>query len=78
MRHCRTETVVCQSVSGVWHSGRVSHRGKDERAKERENQTKGVLGGPTEVRRVEEKRSVPLVRAGWWRLGHTRPHGSSQ
>ena len=72
MRHCRTEIVVCQSVSGVWHSGRVSHRGKDEmkERKEREKHTKGVSGRSVEARCAEEKRTVPLVRAGRWRLGH--------
>ena len=43
---------------------------KLERAKERENHIGGVLGGSTEARRTEEKRTVPLVRAGQWRLGH--------
>ena len=58
----------------VRHSGRVSHRGKDldEREKESENHTRGVPGGPAEVHRAEEKRTVPLVRAGRWRLGHAQ------
>ncbi len=59
--------VVRQSLSGFRHSGRVSHRGIDERVKEQKREktipeSRGVPGGPAEARRAEEKRSVPLVR----------------
>ena len=67
--------MVRQSVNGFRHSGSVSHRGIDERVKERKREktipeSRGVPGGLAKARRAEEKRTVPLVRAGRWRLGH--------